>query len=328
MHPNKTQNGGMVTQVGVPIPKNSQPYNFQHFLDHYVFAPWIKDGKKLVRLFKLYSGKFVLASVSFKNNPPTLVLKFRSKTKLTKEERKWLVDMLSWSFAVDESVKEFYDVICQKDPVLKAASKRMYGAHLRTDPYVFESVIGVILAQNVRFDRIYKMSELLCENFGQKAKFNGKTYHTFPTPERLAKAPIEKIRACKVGYRDKYIQALAQKIVQEGLDLDSLRQLDDTSEIREKLMELPGVGPYTADLVLAIGFRRPTFHLDLFTKEALQTFYFNGRKIGEKKLRDFVERRWGKWKHHAMLLLTTNTDVWSKDLNINFRLRSFARTPQ
>ncbi|GAG07000.1 unnamed protein product [marine sediment metagenome] len=170
------------------------------------------------------------------------------------------------------------------------------------------------------------MQELLCKQFGVSAKFNDKVYYTHPLPEKIARATLAKIRTCKVGYRDKYIKGIAEKIVKEKVNLDKLRGIKDTKIIRERLMELPGVGPYTADLVLAIGFRRPTFHLDLFTREALYTFYFDGKKVSDKELIKFVDKRWGKWKHHVMLLLTTNTDTWAKKLGISFRLKSGAKS--
>ena len=91
-------------------------------------------------------------------------------------------------------------------------------------------------------------------------------------------------------------------------------------------MEFPGVGPYTADLVIAIGFRLPTFHLDLYSREAIYSFYFNGKKVSDEKILEFVNKRWGKWRHHAMLLLTTNTDAWAKKLGIEFRLKSGAKS--
>lgn len=313
--------------VSVFIPGTSQPYNFDYFLTHYVFQPWVIEGRELVRLFKLDSGKFVLVKIGFKEKPhPTLLISLISKQKLTTEEEKWIIDMISWNFAVNEEVKYFYEEICQKDPILKAACEEIYGAHLRTDPYVFESVIGVILAQNVFFKRIYEMTRLLCEKFGEKQKFNGKTYYAFPTQERLAKADLAQIRACKVGYRDKYIKGVAQKLVKEKINLDDLRKTDDVELIKQKLMELPGVGPYTADLVIAIGFRLPTFHLDLFSKEAMYQFYFGGRKVKDETIRKFVVKRWGKWRHHAMLLLTTNTDTWAKKLGLPFRLKSGAKS--
>ena len=310
----------------IPIPKKSQPYNFEYFLTHYVFAPWVVENKELVRLFKLNSGKFVLVRVGFKEKPkPTLLITFQSKSILTKTETDDLIKIISWIYAVDDEVKYFYDVICQKDPVLKAASKEIYGAHLRTDPYVFESVLGVIVAQNVIFKRIYEMQRLLCEKFGEKQNFNGKIYYTFPTPQRLTKASLEEIRSCKVGYRDKYIKGVSEKIVSENINLDDLRKLKDNDIIRSKLIELPGVGPYTADLAMAIGFRLPTFHLDLFTREALWQFYFKGKKVSDERLKKFANDRWGKWKHHAMLLLTTNTDEWAREAGLKFRLKSGAK---
>ena len=347
----------MNTISKISIPQKSQPYNFDYFLVHYVFAPWIvenpsfaeatKGKKELVRLFKLGSGKFVLVKVGFRHSSthlggvhpatirggsidikepkPTLIITFQSKSILTKTETDDLKKLISWIYAVDEEVRYFYEVICQKDPVLKAASKEIFGAHLRTDPYVFESVIGVIIAQNVLFKRIYEMQRLLCEKFGEKQKFDNKVYYTFPTPQRLAKASLEEIRSCKVGYRDKYIKGVAEKIVKENINLDDLRTIKDIDTIRNKLIELPGVGPYTANLAMAIGFRLPTFHLDLFTREALWQFYFKGKKVSDEKLKKFADDRWGKWKHHAMLLLTTNTDVWAKEAGLKFRLKSGAK---
>lgn len=132
----------MKKTVPVVIPETSQPYNFDYFLTHYVFQPWVVENSELVRLFKLEQDIFVLVRVGYTQKPkPTLIIKLLSEQNIFKGQQKWLVDMLSWNFAVYENVKEFYEVICQKDPVLKAASREIYGAHLRTDPYVFESVL-------------------------------------------------------------------------------------------------------------------------------------------------------------------------------------------
>jgi len=311
----------------VPIPEKSRPYNFDFFLTHYVFAPWVVEGKTLVRLFKVDSGKFVLAKVGFEEEPkPILMINLQFNTKVSKAEQESLVNLISWIYAVNEDVKYFYEVICKKDRILRAASEEIYGGHLRTDPYVFESVLGVIVAQNVFFKRIYEMTRLLCENFGEKQSFDNRIYYTYPTPKRLANATLPEIRACKVGYRDKYIKGVAEKIVKEKINLDDLRKVDDIEKIKEKLMELPGVGPYTADLTVAIGFRLPTFHLDLFSREAMYQFYFNGNKVPDKEIIRFVDNKWGKWKHYTMLLLTTNTDTWAKKLGKPFRLKSGAKS--
>lgn len=318
----------MEKRFTIPIPANSQPYNFDFFLTHYVFQPWVVEDKQLVRLFKLKSKKFVLVCVEYNEKPkPSLEMTLLSDVKLEKDEIIWLRDMISWIFAVNDNVRYFYETICQKDLVLKAASQEIYGAHLRTDPSVFESVLGVVVAQNVFFKRIYEMTKLLCQKFGESKVFNGKAYYTFPTPERLAKAELSEIRSCKVGYRDKYIKGIAEEVVEKGIDLDKLRELEDNERIRGALDSLPGVGPYTADLTIAISFRRPVFHLDLFSREAMYTFYFDGKKVSDEQITKYADKHWGKWKHYAMLLLTTNTDDWSKKLGKNFRLKSAAKSP-
>lgn len=304
------------------------PLNWQHFLTHYVFEPWRRETNSLVRLFRFPSQKLGLVRVNFSGSTkkPQVYLEVLSQDKLSEDDINWIKKLVSWCFDFGSDVSHFYDDICQKDPVLKAASAELYGAKLRTDPDVFESVLGVVMAQNVQFSRIYQMTRLLVEKFGDKAKFNGKLYYTFPEPERLAQAPLASIRACKVGYRDKYIKGIAQYVVTNKLNLNDLRQWDNIETIREELIKLPGVGPYTADLSLAIGFRQPTFHLDLFSREAMYTFYFKGKHVADDKLIKFVDQRWGNWKHHAMLLLTTNTDEWAPKLGAKFRLKSGAKS--
>lgn len=306
------------------------PLNWEFFLTHYVFQPWVREGNSLVRLFKFPSGNLALVRVKFSGSVsnPQVKLELIAEEKLSQSDSRWIKDLVSWCFAFKEPVTEFYDQVCQQDPVLQAASRQIYGAKFRADPDVFESVIGVVVAQNIQFKRIYSMLELLCQRFGQAQRFGPQTYFTFPEPQILAEAKMRKIRDCKVGYRDKYIKGIAEYLVGRGINLNDLRQLEDLKQIREELIKLPGVGPYTADLALALGFRRPTFHVDLFSREAIQTFYFEGKTTSDEKIRDFAERRWGKWKHYAMLLLTTNTEEWAKVLGVDFRLRSGARNPQ
>lgn len=310
----------------IPIAKECLPYNFAYHLTHYLFQPWVREGDELVRLFEFPSKKLGLVHLGFQEKPQSaLCVSIEAKSALEKSDYEWMKNLVVFMFATDEPVREFYEEICQKDPVLKAASEGIYGAHLRRDPYVFEAVLGVVTAQNVYFQRIYEMMELLCKAFGRKEIFRGKPYYTFPDPSILAKANIADIRACKVGYRDKYIKGIAEKVVGEGIDLDALRLLGDVQTIKETLISLPGVGPYTVDLAIAIGFRIPNFHLDLFSREALYVFYFKGRKVADATLAKFIEKRWGKWKHYAMLCLTTNTDEWAKKLGKKFRLKSAAQ---
>jgi 3-methyladenine DNA glycosylase/8-oxoguanine DNA glycosylase len=90
-------------------------------------------------------------------------------------------------------------------------------------------------------------------------------------------------------------------------------------------MKLPGVGAYTADLGLIIGARRQDgMFLDVYLREALRAFCFDGERVPEAVLADFAEERWGPYRGLAWLYLTTSTEVWARELGIDFRLRSGA----
>jgi hypothetical protein len=64
--------------------------------------------------------------------------------------------------------------------------------------------------------------------------------------------------------------------------------------------------------------------LDVYLREALRTFYFDGQPVDDAVLADFAEQRWGPYRGLAWLYLTTNTEVWARELGIEFRLKSGA----
>ncbi len=90
-------------------------------------------------------------------------------------------------------------------------------------------------------------------------------------------------------------------------------------------MTLPGVGPYTAALGLIIGGRRQdALFLDIFLKEVLRQFYFEGEEVPDEALARFSEERWGPYQGYAWLYLTSNTEVWARALGRAVRLKSGA----
>lgn len=169
------------------------------------------------------------------------------------------------------------------------------------------------------------MRERLAAAFGDTFELGGRVYHAAPTPARLAAAPLEAIRACGVGYRDRYIKLLAQAVV-DGVELETIGRLP-REEARRQLMALPGIGPYTADLALIMGARgRDWMPLDLCLREALRQFYFDGAAVSDDELRRFTQDAWNGHQGSAGLYLTTNTELWAGAAGKTFRLRSGARS--
>lgn len=126
----------------------------------------------------------------------------------------------------------------------------------RRDP--FETLIITIISQNTS-DR-------------NTAKAFNKLSKTFPiTPKDLADAEIAKIEEClKVAglYRNKakVIKEVSRIILEKfGGNLQTILAMP-LEELRKTLMELPGVGPKTADVVLLFSGDKPTIPVDTHVK--------------------------------------------------------------
>jgi len=118
----------------------------------------------------------------------------------------------------------------------------------------FETLIITIISQNTSDRNTEKAFEKLSK--------------TFPiTPEALAKAETSKIEEClKVAglYRNKAkIIRQVSKIIMEkfGGKLEEILALP-FEKARETLMQLPGVGPKTADVLLLFSANKPTIPVD------------------------------------------------------------------
>uniref|UniRef100_A0A182VQU7 N-glycosylase/DNA lyase n=1 Tax=Anopheles minimus TaxID=112268 RepID=A0A182VQU7_9DIPT len=131
-----------------------------------------------------------------------------------------------------------------------SATKFYAVRQLDQDPV--ENLFCFICSQNNHIARISDMVEKLCRNYGEKiCEYEGTCYYSFPTVTALADAAVEeKLRELGFGYRAKYIQRSAEKIVQLG-DLQWFRQLSqlDYKAAHKELLSLPGIGPKVADCI-------------------------------------------------------------------------------
>jgi endonuclease-3 len=120
------------------------------------------------------------------------------------------------------------------------------------DPFV--TLIATVISQNTNDKNTSKAFEMLSNRFKIK-------------PEALAKAQTSQIEQClKVAglYRNKAkaIKQISQVILtQYGGTLNPILSLS-LEEARKALMQLPSVGPKTADVVLLFAAHKPTIPVD------------------------------------------------------------------
>ena len=300
------------------------PHSFEFQLDHYVIAPETRQDETLVQIFRLGSGRLVKVDVVSRGSvdAPLLELTVRCDEPVADSDLAEIRERITWHLWLDEDLRPFYQLV-EEDPVLSASVAFNHGGKAKSSFTMFDAIVDCICAQNTFFRRLYAMRANLAQAFGDELVADGRAYHASPTPGRLAGATVEQIRACGVGYRDRYIKQLAEAVV-DGVDLEAIRLLPH-EEARDQLMTLPGVGPYTADLSLIIGARRRDWMpLDVYIREALRTFYFAGETVPDDALRAFAADRWGDHQGHAAFYLTTNTERWVEKAGMRFRLTSGA----
>lgn len=182
--------------------------------------------------------------------------------------------------------------ISKKYDVLKRATEYGKGIRiLKQDPW--EIIISFIISANNNIPRIQGAIEKLSMKYGQAfIDPYGEKKYSFPGPEQLAQASLEDIRACGVGYRDKYIVKSAQMILSGEVDIEKIAEMDVKGAEKE-LMKLHGVGKKVADCILLFGFNHMgAFPVDTWVKKVISK-YFLTEESTVKEILHFAEKEFG-----------------------------------
>ncbi len=180
------------------------------------------------------------------------------------------------------------------DPPMQAAVATCRGLRLlRQEPW--ECLASFILSSTKQIVQIRQCVQLLCERHGDRvaAPDAAEPQFSFPSAVQLAALTEAELRACKLGFRAKYLRDAAGRLADGRLDLAAMSALP-TVVARERLMECFGVGRKIADCVLLFAYgRQDAFPVDVWVLRALQQLYFPRRRPSTKRLLRFTETRFG-----------------------------------
>jgi len=143
----------------------------------------------------------------------------------------------------------------------------------------FEIVVGAILTQNTNWGNVEKA----INNLKKDRALNSKALHEMPH-KRLASL----IRPAG------YFNIKADRL-KHFLDFfsnhyrGSIKRMsaEETYSLREKLLNVNGIGPETADSILLYAFERPVFVIDAYTKRVLQRHNIVPENAAYHELQDF-----------------------------------------
>ena len=200
-----------------------------------------------------------------------------------------VLDVVRHMLRLDEDLSRFYAMIADDDQL--AWARRGAGRMLRS-PTVFEDVVKTVCTTNCAWSGTVRMVTALVEHLGVEGR-------TFPDPVAMAEAGDDFYRdVARAGYRGPYLRAIAAAVADGSLDLEALDGRSDLpdSEVAERLLALPGVGPYAAAHIMMLLGRYGRLILDSWTRPKYSSLT-TGRKISDRT----IERRFRRYRDFAGL---------------------------
>lgn len=160
-----------------------------------------------------------------------------------------------------------------------AMIERLGPSHWWPGESPFEVVVGAILTQNTNWANV------------EKAIWNLKL-NDLLTPEKLHALPMNELADLirPAGYFRIKAQRLKHFLsflrTECRFRLEDLQKMELT-RLREKLLEIKGIGPETADSILLYALGRPSFVVDGYTRRILNRHMLVPDDIPYDELRDF-----------------------------------------
>ncbi len=207
-------------------------------------------------------------------------------------------------FNLNLNLLPFYEAV-KGDRVMSALTSRLRGLRSPATQTIFEALIDSIIEQQISLKAAWSLQRRVIETFGDVLRINDKAYYAFPRPDALAEATVGELRNCGLSMRKaEYVWDSANLVV-KGLDLESLRDYDDSSII-EELSKIRGVGRWTAELTMVRGMARldaiPAD--DLGIRRCISHYYCGDKMITGVEARRIAEA-WRGWRGLASFYLLT-----------------------
>ena len=197
------------------------------------------------------------------------------------------------AFPCFEYGAEEVDHLRSRDPKLGEVIDRVGHIYRPVIPDLFEALIHAVVAQQISSRALATIWGRMHERFAPL------------TPGRLAGLAPEDVQRCGMTLRKAgYIVDIASRVASGTLDLDPARiaRLSD-EEVCAELVELPGIGTWTAEMLLTFSLQRPNVmsYGDLAILRGLRMVYHH--RVITPELFARYKRRYSPYATTASLYL-------------------------
>ncbi|MBI2868578.1 MAG: hypothetical protein HYX96_01985 [Chloroflexi bacterium] len=206
-----------------------------------------------------------------------------------------------------EDLAGFYE-FAGNDPVLSLAIRDLYGMRVGQLDDVFGRVILAILLQMAPVARSVQMMDAVLEQYGTRLSFDGREVILWPRPGTVAALDPAELRArAKLGYRAPRLVRAAQFLAANPVSLRELAALPEEPAL-EKLTAIPGIGRYSAGIILGQAF----VPLDVWSVVIMSELVQGRTPLNPRQEIDAValklKQRWGRWGWLAFVYLLNDLE--------------------
>jgi DNA-3-methyladenine glycosylase II len=185
---------------------------------------------------------------------PRIVVSATPSLRALSDERqvKSIVERL---LGLQVDLSEWYRV-ARRDSRLAALTDRFRGLKPPRFPTVFEALVNAFACQQLSLVVGLELLNRLAVASNVRFVNGASTHYAFPTPGDVARRRPASLRA--LGFSQQKVRALlalARGITSGAIDLDMLT-LDSDAQVRARLLQLHGVGRWTAEYVALRGLGR------------------------------------------------------------------------
>lgn len=231
-------------------------------------------------LFSITEGKRKLV-VEFKNGEPSA------------QGKEFVKNYVSEWFDLETVITPFYELSAE-DKILSKLVRQFYGYRIIGQPDLFESIVWAVLGQQINLHFAYTLKQRFVEKFGERLHWQGQSYYLFPTPEVVSKLSHDVLLPLQFSrQKSNYVVNIAGAFASGAISKEKLTGLPLVAA-KEMLMEIKGVGNWTANYALMKTFRYP----DAFPLEdaGVHNAIKNLKKMDRKPTLDEVKKFYKKFK--------------------------------
>ncbi|HUM45313.1 MAG TPA: DNA-3-methyladenine glycosylase [Chitinophagales bacterium] len=257
-------------------------------------------GQRVEKII-LVNGKTILFSITADvyNNLIVTVLNHR----ITSAVQKTVSDYIEEWYDLKNDLKPFYKMAL-KDVLLRPLVKKYSGYRIVSMPDLFESLSWAIIGQQINLTFAYRLKQQFVAAFGTKFLWKGQTYYHFPLADVAAALEPAALLALQFSrQKAEYIVTVARAFASGLISKEKLSKFS-FDEAKQSLMELKGIGNWTANYALMKTFHYPNaFPLeDAGLHQAIRKHL----NLGQKPTLQEVEKLFKKykgWEAYATLYL-------------------------